>query len=90
MLVTYRFSGPLDEIYATLVVRLHHTEAFEKDRLWKFAADFKTHTGKRLGLKMTRRAEGAAELAVYFEPAIPDDTKVTFVRYVHDHLQQKA
>ena len=26
VLVTYRFNGPLDEIYATLVVRLHHTQ----------------------------------------------------------------
>ena len=57
--VSYRFNGPLDEIYATLVVRLHHTEPFEKDQLWRFAADFKTPTGKLLGLKLTRRAERA-------------------------------
>ena len=46
-LVTYTFNGPLDEIYATLVVRLHHTKAFEKEQLWRFAADFKTQTGNR-------------------------------------------
>ena len=28
VLVTYRFDGPADDIYATLVVRLHHTVAF--------------------------------------------------------------
>jgi len=87
--VTYRFVGALDEIYATLVVRLHHTPAFEKDTLWRFAADFKTQAGKRVGLKMTKQREGAAEITVYCETGIPDDTKVTFIRYVHDHLKAK-
>ena len=87
--VTYQFTGALDEIYATLVVRLHHTPAFDKDELWRFAADFKTQEGKRAGLKMTKETEGAAEITDYLEPAIPDDTKVTFIRYVHDHLKGK-
>jgi DNA-directed RNA polymerase subunit RPC12/RpoP len=87
--VTYEFSGALDEIYATLVVRLHYSTAFERDRLWRFAADFKTQAGKRLGFKMTKKSEGAAEITVYFETGIPDDTKVTFIRYIHDHLQAK-
>jgi WD40 repeat protein/GTPase SAR1 family protein len=89
-LVTYQFSGQLDDIYSTLVVRLHHTPAFEKDQLWRFAADFKTQAGKRVGLKMLKQREGAAELVVYFEPDISDDTKATFIRYVHEHLEAKA
>jgi GTPase SAR1 family protein len=88
--VTYQFNGQLDEIYSTLVVRLHHTPAFEKDQLWRFAADFRTQAGKRAGLKMIKQSEGAAEIAVYFEPGIVDDTKVTFIRYIHEHLQTKA
>jgi len=88
--VSYQFSGPLDEIYATLVVRLHHTPTFDKDQLWRFAADFKTPAGKRLGFKMTKKPEGAAELEVYFEPGVPEDTQVTFIRYVHEHLKLKA
>jgi GTPase SAR1 family protein len=90
VLVTYRFHGQLDETYSTLVVRLHHTPAFEKDQLWRFAADFRTQAGKRVGLKMTKQGEGAAEIAVYFEPGVVEDTKVTFIRYVHEHLQMKA
>jgi WD40 repeat protein len=87
--VSYRFSGPLDEIYATLIVRLHYVTAFTKDRLWRFAADFKTPEGKRIGLMMTRQGEGAAEITVYLEPAVADDTKVLFIRYVHEHLKAK-
>jgi small GTP-binding protein len=89
-LVTYQFSGMLDEIYATLVVRLHHTTTFEKDQLWRFAADFKAPAGSRVGVKMKKRLEGEAEIAIYFDKTINEDTKVTFIRYVHDHLKAKA
>ncbi len=90
VLVTYKFNGPLDDIYATLVVRLFYTAAFQQDQLWHFAADYKTPAGKRLGFKMTKKPEGAAELEVYFEPGISNDVQVTFIRYVHEHLKLKA
>ncbi len=88
-LATYQFRGPLEEIYATLIVRLYHTPTFEKPELWRFAADFRTPQGKRVGLKMTKKGEGAAEIDVCIDADVPDDTKVTFVRYVHDHLMAK-
>ena len=90
VLVTYRFNGFLDDIYATLVVKLHHTKTFDQDELWRYAADFKTLTGKQLGVKLTRRADGAGELEVYFDPAISDEQKIVFSRYVHEHLMQKG
>jgi WD40 repeat protein len=88
--VTYGFAGPLDEIYATLVVRLSYSDGFERDELWKDAADFRTPEGKRVGLAMTKKAEGAAEILVYFESGVPDDTKVIFIKYVHEHLLARA
>jgi hypothetical protein len=60
VLVSYRFNGFLDDIYATLVVRLHHTKPFQQDQLWRYAADFKTVLGKQLGVKLTRRARAQA------------------------------
>ena len=47
--VTYSFEGVYDEIYSTLIVRLIHTNDFEKDIFWKNAADFSTHTKKKAG-----------------------------------------
>ncbi|MEP7339006.1 MAG: DUF4365 domain-containing protein [Acidobacteriota bacterium] len=90
VLVTYRFSGHVEDIYATLVVRLHHTKAFESDQLWKDAADFKTHTGKSLGLKLLREAEGSARLEVYFSPDVEMDSRVIFDQYVRNHLTEHA
>jgi hypothetical protein len=90
VLVSYRFTGFLDEIYATLVVRLHHSEPFQQDRLWGYAADFKTNTGKQLGVKLTRRAPGMGELEVYFDPAVAMEEKIIFSKYVHEHLREHA
>ena len=90
VLVTYRFDGPVDDIYATLVVRLHHTLAFEITDLWRSAADFKTQTGTKLGFTLTRETEGSSRLEVYFEPNVDGNSRVLFLRYVHDHLVQHA
>ncbi len=39
---------------------------------------------------MIRSGEAKGEITVYCDPDIPDDTKVTFVKYVHNHLEAKA
>ncbi|MCP5104203.1 MAG: DUF4365 domain-containing protein [bacterium] len=90
VLTTYRFTGPVDEIYAALVVRLYYTNDFVKDELWKNAADFKTLGGKQAGFLLTKTAGGTAELAVYFEPRVPEDTQVSFIKYIHQHLLKRA
>jgi small GTP-binding protein len=90
VLVNYQFKGFLDEIYATLVVRLHHTEAFNQEQLWKYAADFKTKSGKQLGIKLTRRAPGEGNLEVFFDTGIEDGEKIIFSKYIHEHLLQHA
>jgi hypothetical protein len=86
VLTTYRFTGPIDEIYATLVVRLYYTNDFQKDQLWKNAADFKTLGGKQAGFMLVKKADDTAELAVYFEPGVQEDTQVSFIKYIHEHL----
>jgi small GTP-binding protein len=88
--VSYRFQGFLDDIYATLVVRLHYAPTIENDELWRYAADFKTLTGKQLGVKITRLGEGAGELEVYFDPTIPVEEKILFSKYIHEHVMQKG
>src|SRR5262249_28361042 len=72
----------------TLVVRLHHTVAFQSTDLWKSAADFKTQTGARLGFILTRKPEGSSLLEIYFEPAVDESSRLLFLRYVHDHLMR--
>lgn len=90
VLVNYRFSGFLDDVYSTLIVRLHHSDAFEQDQLWRYGADFKTNTGKQLGVKLNRRAPGVGDLEVYFDPSVAIEEKIIFSKYVHEHLLQHA
>ncbi len=86
VVVSYQFNGFLDEVYATLVVKLHHTKEFNHDELWRYAADFTTHEGRQLGVKLTRRAEGEGELEVYFCQDVPVGKRIIFSKYVHEHL----
>jgi small GTP-binding protein len=89
--VRYTFTGSLDEVYTTLVVRLHHTDSFERDQLWRDAADFKTPaTGLRAGLKMERRPESSGEITVFLDPKIPIEVKATFMKFVHNHLTDES
>ncbi|HEY6351110.1 MAG TPA: TIR domain-containing protein [Candidatus Angelobacter sp.] len=90
ILVTYRFTGPADDIYATLVVRLHYSGVFESHQLWRSAADFKTQTGQGLGLELAPESEGAYRLDIYFDADVDDNSRLLFARYVHNHLYEHA
>jgi GTPase SAR1 family protein len=88
--VKYRFGGNLANIYATLVVRLVYSKLFEKWELWKNAVDFTTPQGKRIGFVMGNLGEGMGEITVFFDEGVPDDTRVTFIKYIHEHLLRRA
>jgi len=64
VLVSYRFNGFLDDIYATLVVRLHHTKTFDQDQLWRYAADFSRYVHEHL----LQNANDVARLRHYVCP----------------------
>ncbi len=88
ILMTFRFEGYLDEIYATLVVRLHYTDTFKYIQLWVDAADFESLAGEKIGLKMTRH-EGQGEITVFADGNVAEVSRLMFVRYVHDHLKAR-
>jgi len=88
--VTYSFTGNVDELYASLVVRLAYSSVFIKDQLWQHAADFKTLTDGQAGVSVTDKGDGKAELVVYFSNDIALDSKITFLKFVHEHFQRRA
>ena len=89
--VSYQFAGFLDEIYATLVVKLHHTKEFDHDHLWRYGADFRTRDGKQgLGIRLKRLGEGKGELEVYFAEDVTVGEKILFSKYIHEHLMRGA
>ncbi len=88
--VAYRFEGAVEDIYATLVVRLYYCEVFEKDDLWKDAAWFCGTTGGLCGIELTRPKEGQGEISVFFGDKTTMENKVLFLRFIHEHLQKRA
>jgi hypothetical protein len=93
-IVSYQFEGALLNAYTTLVVRLYHSEAFDKESLWKNAAIFlpfglKGQT-KQCGFVFKEIDEGVGRIAVFFGSDVSDETKILFLKYVHEHLKRKA
>lgn len=87
--VSYRFSGSIEAIYASLVVRLSYTNYFHLVNQWKHAAEFSCDD-TRLGFSMKPIDEGTSELEIYFFSDVSEFNRVTFIRFVTDHLQTKG
>ena len=88
--VSYEFDGASDEIHATIVVFLIHTKFFKQDELWKDAADFKTRSGKYVGIRFSALREGKGKIDVYADKDIGLGETIQFISYVHEHLEQRA
>jgi WD40 repeat protein/DNA-directed RNA polymerase subunit RPC12/RpoP len=85
--VSYTFGGEWQTIWTTLVVRLWYSQEFEHKELWRNAAEFNSKGGNLLGLKIdNRQGEGEATISLFFDLKTPDELKVIFIEYVHQHL----
>jgi DNA-directed RNA polymerase subunit RPC12/RpoP len=88
--VSYTFSGELQTVYSTLVVRLWYSREFDHKELWRDAAEFLTSKGRTIGLVMERKGDGQGTINVFFDAGVPDEIKVAFIEYVHQHLEKCA
>lgn len=87
--VAYRFSGSIETIYASLVVRLSYTNYFQREDQWKYAVEF-SRDRQRLGFSMQQVEEGTGELEIHFDTGISESDRITFIRFVTDHLRTKG
>jgi small GTP-binding protein len=87
--VTYQFSGSLEAIYASLVVRLSNTDYFKRESQWRYAVEF-SRDSHRLGFAMRQVKEGTGELEIYFYPGVSELDRITFIRFITDHLHAKG
>ncbi len=86
--VTYTFTGELQTIYTTLVVRLWYSRTFGHKELWQNAAEFATSKGQTIGIVFEKLGDGEGKLSVFFDQGVPDELKVVFIEFVHRHLQR--
>jgi GTPase SAR1 family protein len=86
--VVFRFEGPIESIYATLIVRLTRSDRFRRVDTWQSASRFAADEGTcTIALKF--EAEGEAELLISYD-RVPDRTRKQFERFVHTHLERWA
>jgi GTPase SAR1 family protein/predicted phosphodiesterase len=90
----YDFSGPIDNIYASLITSLALSRRFGAMRLWQDRAEFgragEDSSGVRQVKQDGRAARGYARLDVYFDPGTPSATRELFVSFIEEHLSERG
>ena len=90
----YDFSGPIDNIYASLIASLAISRRFGPLRLWEDRAEFgradKDSSGIRRVQSRGQSARGVAQLDVYFDNDTPESTRELFVSFIEEHLREQG
>ena len=88
--VIFTFEGSVLNIYATLAVRLSHSDLFKKKELWKNAITYTANVGGICGMFLHNTGEGRGKLTLFFDGAASEETRFNFEEYVQIHLQRRA
>jgi GTPase SAR1 family protein/transcriptional regulator with XRE-family HTH domain/nucleotide-binding universal stress UspA family protein len=86
--VVFRFEGPVENVYATLIVRLTRSDRFRRIDTWQSAARFAAEQGTCI-VALRFEAEGEAELSIGYD-RVTRDIRKQFERFVHTHLERWA
>lgn len=84
--VVFDFEGPIQNIYAILVVRLSRSAVFEKKELWKYIATFYTPEPGHCGIYLRELEDGIGEVSIFFENLEDESIKLSFEAFVESHL----
>ena len=90
----YDFSGPIDNIYASLITSLALSRRFGPMRLWQDRAEFGRAGEDSVGVRQVKQgnhaARGYARLDVYFDPGTASATRELFVSFIEEHLAESG
>ncbi len=89
--VAVTFEGPTQSVYATLAVRLGHSQLFETARteMWRNAVIFTARAGGKCGIYLQEFSEGRGRLLLFFDAAT-EETRFHFEEYVLAHVNRRA
>ena len=89
--IAMTFEGPTQSIYATLAVRLGHSQLFETARteMWRNAVIFTARAGGKCGIYLQEFGEGRGRLLLFFDAAT-EETRFHFEEYVLTHVNRRA
>jgi WD40 repeat protein len=86
----FTFEGPVDNIYATLVVRLARSERFTRRGAFQSAAQFEADSGGICTMHLTRSDEGRGTLKVGYSEKVADVVRFQFERFITTHLERRS
>ena len=88
--VEFTFEGPVDNIYATLVVRLARSKRFARRGAFRSAARFEADSGGVCTVHLVRADEGRGALQVGYGDNVVEVSRFQFERFVTAHLERRA
>ena len=91
--MTFRFSGPVRGIYASLVVKLIYSIPFQKHGLYRNAAIFTGPGQTKCGVAVDlpdSEDDSLGRLTVFFDHDTREDTRKLFLRYVNKQVEDMA
>lgn len=62
---SYRLTGAVENVYASLVVQLGYTQTFTRTNQWQNHAEYETARGDVCGFRQTKEHEGETEFVLY-------------------------
>ena len=65
--VSYRATGAVENIYASLVVQLGYTSVFSRDHHWRQHAQFEMGEGQVCGFRQIDARQGEIEMVLYYD-----------------------
>lgn len=84
---TYRLTGSVEHIYASVVVLLGYTNTFTRSERWTHRAQFEAD-GYICGFQQTEHREGEIELVLYYGPGVPASIKMLFEGLFETYLKR--
>lgn len=90
--VVISFEGPVQNIYATLTVRLAHSGLFKTGRaeMWRNAVKFEAKAGGICGLYLREFSEGEGEFTLFYTKEASEQSRFEFEEYVLTHLERRG
>jgi len=76
--VSYRASGAVENVYASMVVLLGYTNTFTRRNQWQNQAQYEMGAGEICGFRQTITSDGEIELVLYYRKATPEHARLLF------------
>lgn len=87
--ISYRVCGPIENVYASLVVLLGYTNLFSRLNQWQNQALFSIEGGSLCGFKQIIEQENELELILYYGADSPEHLKLLFQGMIERLLKKK-